>query len=338
MAWTVAGHLEHADWIGGADVEPPTCNGAGDIQPEDSAVIQFAIDDHGYVTSAVPIYASRPGEMGIHFARSLKDWHWTSDAVAKMSPFWRSSIRLQVRCITRPSGLQLSESFHQATVNWFRAKNLTVGTIDTDAPADVQAYFVYTHNQGFKSAIRNDRRNKLKYLKDAVPTFDTQWPQTRADAWLRTELAIAMENVGDLKGAKPQLETILAEPESVLPSDDAIRRIVVLHLAALKQHEGDVTGAKALINEAGITDQQCSLMEVRPVATENTVGSKVFPDTALRWGFSGFARTVLSYPSFVFNAATEKAVSNFRYLPPSIDGKALGCHGESLTISYKTAH
>ena len=55
-----------------------------------------------------------------------------------------------------------------------------------------------------------------------MPAFDTQWPHTRADAWLRTELGIAMENVGDLKGAKPQLETILAEPESVLPSDDVM--------------------------------------------------------------------------------------------------------------------
>lgn len=141
LAWTGAGHLEHADWIGGADVEPPTCNGAGDIKPEDTAVIQFAIDDHGYVTSAAPIYASRPGEMGIHFARSLKDWHWTSDAVAKMSPFWRSLIRLQVRCITRPPGLQLSESFHRATVNWFRYVTGCSGNGSGSVPPNVSAQF-----------------------------------------------------------------------------------------------------------------------------------------------------------------------------------------------------
>ena len=353
LAWTGAGHLEHADWISGAAVEPPTCNGAGDIQPDDTAVIQFAIDDHGYVTSAVPIYASRPGEMGIQFARTVKDWHWTSDAVVKMHPFWRSSLRLQIRCITRPPGLQLADSFYRATVSWFRSKNLPVGTIDADAPADVQAYFIYTNSQGVKSGVREYRHYRLKYLKDALPNFENRWPHTRANTWLHTELAYAMENAGDLKGAKPQLEAILAEPELALPSDDAIRRIVILHLAALKQHDGDMAGAKMLIDDAGITDQQCSLMDVRPVATETTVGSKAFPDTALRWGFNGFARTafdiaadgsviaartVLSYPPFIFNAATEKAISKFRYLPPSIDGKALGCHGEMQTFSYKIAH
>lgn len=111
LAWTGAGHLKSNDWTSGADIALPNCGGAADIRPEDTAVIEFAIDSDGKVVGAAPVYASRPGEMGMEFARAVRRWRWHPDAVAKLDPFWRASIRMQLRCLSTPPLGQVSDHF-----------------------------------------------------------------------------------------------------------------------------------------------------------------------------------------------------------------------------------
>ncbi len=402
LSWTGAGHLKN-DWTSGSNVEPPICGGAGDIKPEDTAVVQFSVNDVGKVISAVPIYASRTGEMGIEFARTVKEWRWQPEAVLKLAPFWRASVRMQLRCIIKPRGSELQNSFYRATLAWLNSKVIGTWTFkglldhtilttseklsskenevslqvlvvrwaraihdrvehrslsgalykalnEANAPADVLAFFIVGDNSSGGYAFTNHAYASAKYLGQAIAGFELQWPHTRAAAWLRTERAIALERAGDFKAARPELEIVLSEPETALPDDDAIRRLATLHLAAIKQHDGDIAGAKTLITNAGITDQQCSLMDVRPIVTNNAAASVMFPQEAMRWGFNGFVRTafdiaadgsvkntpaVLAYPPFIFDESAERGISHFRYLPPSIDGSALGCSGQNMNIVYK---
>ena len=45
-------------------------------------------------------------------------------------------------------------------------------------------------------------------------------------------------------------------------------------------------------------------------------------------------RTVIAYPPFVFGPATEKAVRQFTYLPPTLNGSTLGCTGQTLNVRF----
>ena len=100
-AYTGAGRGAKAVLGQPADGQPPACGGAADIHPDDVAVVQFSVDDRGTVRSATPIYASRAGPMALAFATAVKDWSWSPEQVAKVSGFFRTAVRFELRCSTR---------------------------------------------------------------------------------------------------------------------------------------------------------------------------------------------------------------------------------------------
>jgi outer membrane biosynthesis protein TonB len=176
-------------------------------------------------------------------------------------------------------------------------------------------------------------------------------PQTAATAWITLEYAISLEAVGRFKDARPVLERVLAYPSDVLGQHEPVRAVATLHLAALQRRAGDMVGADAKVKEAGLTRAQCTMFDVRPVATNNDVYSRDFPDEALRWGFDGYVReafdinadghvenvrTIIAYPPFVFRSGAEQAVAHFRYLAPVVDGVSAGCDGHSIVVNYRS--
>lgn len=83
----------------GADMPIPACGRETGIDRADVAVVEFAIGDDGRVIDATPIYASRP-QTADDFARAVANWKWTPEAAAKLSRFWRSAARVELRCLT----------------------------------------------------------------------------------------------------------------------------------------------------------------------------------------------------------------------------------------------
>ena len=83
---------------------------------------------------------------------------------------------------------------------------------------------------------------------------------------------------------------MLALPPSTLPADDPVRTIALLHLALIDKRTGHAGEADARLAGAGMTTDQCSLLDVQPVARNMSISSDAFPTEAQRWGFEGTVR------------------------------------------------
>lgn len=398
LAYTGAGHLDSIDWLTG-EKDLPVCG--ADVRPDDTAVVEFAIGDDGRTSGAAPIYVSRPGEMGLIFAEAVRAWRWDTEAIAKLEPFWRASMRLQLRCVTRPPGSGLGKPFAEAVAAWLRARGedasaglrdedvirnirgtpelaelneaikstLAATTLSTwaarldatdailvrmNAPVEMRALTANTAaSSNRSSSLRDGAGIRADRLSVALSKVDAMPGGVRAAAWLRTERAIALETAGRFDEARPMLVAVEGTSVATLPEDDPIRKVAILHLSLLDRRAGDNAGADARITRAGVTANQCELFDVHPVPANVAIASSQFPAEALRWHFEGYVReafdiaadgsvtqvrTVVAYPPFVFAAATEKAVSRFRYIPPKLGNTVLGCANQMQNVRYTLPH
>jgi hypothetical protein len=124
LAWTGAGHLPSEEWANGLG-DPPVCSEAADIRPDDLVVVEFSIAADGQVMGAAPIYASRPGTLGIGFAKAVEKWRWNPERIAQLPAFWRNMLRVELRCITRPNPRRLSDPFFRETLAWLSENPLS---------------------------------------------------------------------------------------------------------------------------------------------------------------------------------------------------------------------
>jgi tetratricopeptide (TPR) repeat protein len=391
LTYSGAGHLPDANWLSAAEKNLPVCD--DQVSPKDFAVVEFSIADDGKVIGANAVYASRPGPVGAVFAAAVNNWQWRADALAKLNPFWRSSIRVELRCVKRPPLLNLGDSFRDATADWLTkvgydptlskptfnsgavtagavpaafaefwkadgdravataASKLNAALVSAKAPIEVRGFILFMaatpqrRETGHGYALAHARN-----LTAALQMLDHEVGAERVRAWLQAEIGLALENGGALPAARTMLQMVAASPKTTLPDDDPIRSLAVLHLALIDKRSGNAVFADQRIKDAGIDAEQCSLLNVRPIARNTDISSSAFPDEALRWHFEGNVReafdigpdghvedvrTVLSYPPFVFGSATEKAVAQFRYLPPTLDNKVLGCVGNTVNVNYR---
>jgi len=125
LAYTGAGRLREGSFSSGADTMPPACGPTTGIEPDDVAVIEFAVSGRGIVTAVTPIYVSRPG-IEMEFLRAVKRWSWKPETLAEIPPFWRAAIRLEIRCQGSDQGpSHLSRGFAPLMAAWYRLKALT---------------------------------------------------------------------------------------------------------------------------------------------------------------------------------------------------------------------
>ncbi len=390
LTYSGAGHLSDNGWLNHTDSDLPLCG--SDIRPDDMAVVQFAIDDAGRTLGAAAVYASRPGPIGDTFARSVRAWRWAPAEVKKLSAFWRSSVRVELRCVTRPPGIRLIEPFRDATEAWLRARgveaDLTDPTLTPDAAAStpaqrVLAALVIMHGEAKAVDIeakaadlqaqlaaadatadvrayaavaiaswhaRNGQRPASQArLNEAIAALQMRPDGGRAAAWLRTEQALRNESSGDLAEARAALTGVVNLPAAALPAADPIRTVALLHLSLIDKLTGQASQADSRLAAAGMTTDQCSLLDVQPLAKNMSISSTAFPTEALRWGFEGTVReafdinadgsvagvrTVIAYPPLVFGTATEAAVQRFRYAIPTLGDKPLGCAAQTVNVRY----
>ncbi|WP_199555868.1 energy transducer TonB [Sandaracinobacteroides hominis] len=94
--------LSSARWM-----ELPSCGTGTGLDPNDVAVVEFAINNDGRVRAATPIYVKRadgkrPDGLGAgpetQFVQAARSWYWQPENLAKVEPFWRQSLRVEVRC------------------------------------------------------------------------------------------------------------------------------------------------------------------------------------------------------------------------------------------------
>ena len=200
------------------------------------------------------------------------------------------------------------------------------------------------------SGIQGARRVVAAQLAATVPPFRARYPDDPATAWLMLEWALALEDGGDFRAAQPILQSVLGLPPAALPPTAPVRRVALLHAALVANKLGDATAARTSLAGSGFTAEQCSLVDTHPVPSSVAIGSNQFPLEAMRWGFEGFARVaydigddgrvdhvriILAYPPFVFAPSTEQAISRFRYVPPTLDGRSVGCAGKVQTVQYR---
>ena len=405
FTYTGAGHLKDMSWVVDHAGDLPVCGDAADeVRPDDSVVVTFAIGVDGAVVGAIPVYASRPGPLGAIFAKTVSSWRWNPEKLRKVEGFWRATLQLELRCVTRPQPAELGKTTYNELGQWLKQRGLItpaeLATLEAnqylkvrsddarltqpggvvlrataarlpEEPAKIEQLWMEMEKVGappsaFATLIKDlagTRSVKGNGLKESariraqtyaewLPRFRKAFPEDRAVSWIVLNQALALEDSGDFAGAQPLLETLTNRKPAGVPADDVLVHVAQLHQAIGLDRAGKAEAAKAVLERSGLTLDQCSLFDTHPVAESLKVASSAFPEEALRWQFEGFAqeaydiddnggvknvRTVVSYPPFVFDQATERAVTGFRYVPPRVGGKAVGCQAHRQSVSFRIA-
>lgn len=140
IAYSGAGGLV-SEGLGSAAATPlPACGDATGLMPGDVAVLEFDIGADGRVRAAVPVYAAReggsagaaaPGSAGAvatPFVQAVRGWFWRPSAIARLDPFWRQAVRVELRCTgARPSTDLVQASFAPARMAGLERMGVTAG-------------------------------------------------------------------------------------------------------------------------------------------------------------------------------------------------------------------
>jgi TonB family protein len=394
FAYTGAGHLPNMDWISARSGELPTC-GASEEEPhpDDSVVVDLAISEDGRVLRAAPVYVSRPGLIGAAFARAVSAWRWDPEKLKDVSPFFRATLQLELKCVPRPRPTGLDAGLQRRVIAWLRQKGLVNQDggsgasgpylrVRADDPrlllpggatlavlaAPIKPYLKTP--EGFWRRLDQEKapsgayaeyiirlagggqewRAAARIYEAWIPRFKAQFPGDPALAYLQLSEAFSWETAGDFQRAQPLLAAVIDGPSA----DDAlgapIRQVALLHRAIGLDRAGDPAAARDALARSGLSAEQCSLFDTHPVAESLSIDSSAWPDDALRWRFEGYVqvafdiaddgrvknvRSVVSYPPYIFAEATEKAALGFRFIPPRLGGRAVGCEGRLQAVAYR---
>ena len=76
----------------------PECAPLSPVRREDFMVLDLSVREDGAIGAVTPIYSTRPGHIEEPFIRAMLQSSWNAEDLQDVAPFWRSSIRVQVRC------------------------------------------------------------------------------------------------------------------------------------------------------------------------------------------------------------------------------------------------
>ena len=98
LAYTGAGRIEKSPFASATYMGVPDCTGESGLRPEDSAVVEFSIGLDGQVANAQTVYSRGTYPAASAFAKEVRDWTWKPESIAKLPTFYRSLIRVELRC------------------------------------------------------------------------------------------------------------------------------------------------------------------------------------------------------------------------------------------------
>ncbi|MBC7521502.1 MAG: hypothetical protein H7268_10485, partial [Sandarakinorhabdus sp.] len=129
VAFSGAGSLVAEGLKVAANLPLPACAPITSLATDAVGVVEFTIDADGRVSGVTPIYASRgsgsatPGAIDdgpeVLFPQAVSNWSWNAADIAKLNPFWRQSVRVELRCFTsRAGGDPVEKSFRTESAEW----------------------------------------------------------------------------------------------------------------------------------------------------------------------------------------------------------------------------
>ncbi|WP_322963332.1 energy transducer TonB [Sphingomonas fuzhouensis] len=398
MAYTGAGRSAKGQFQSASLMTPPECGGEADLKPEDVAIVQFGVGDDGSTFGVEPIYSSGGGEKGLAFARAVKSWAWTPEDMKDLAPFFRYSVRLEMRCSTAYARPSVGEGFDASFAEWLTSKGLaapgkpevgeaalvrqraalaaaeakgqapatlaairalmsnrTLGSDErttlvaradqlmaqTDMPAMARLFFAIPAQEG---RIRN-WGGRGRYAAAMTPLLSEK--PYADDPQARAALRLLIADHEDGRIAEPFLDQVVND--GGLGARDPLKVGALIRLASLAKRRGDLALARETFAKSGLAASQCATLDATPKAVTSP-GGDAFPEEARRWGFEGWvrneydidadgraknARTIVSYPPFIFSEAAERMFSSMRYQKTFRPDGGLGCGANSSGVRFQ---
>ncbi|MCE7796004.1 energy transducer TonB [Sphingobium sufflavum] len=101
LAYTGAGRIAGgARFTRGMSMDPPLCGEETGLRPDDVAVVEFSINEDGSVAGANTVYSRGNRAVATAFARAVDDWYWSPDSIKAIPLFYRTGMRVEMRCST----------------------------------------------------------------------------------------------------------------------------------------------------------------------------------------------------------------------------------------------
>jgi hypothetical protein len=192
---------------------------------------------------------------------------------------------------------------------------------------------------------RHDRRRAALVALMASPPYAGD-PQARAILRLMVADRDLSRRNGDA-AAMPVLRQIV--DDTALSKDDPLKVGALVRIASVEQRAGKVDAARTAFAATGLDATQCALIDTRPKLL-SAPGSEAFPREALVWGFEGWAqvqfdiaadgrtstpRALLSYPPFIFTAASTNFLKSARFSKTYRPDGEPGCGGTTQKVIFK---
>ena len=166
MAYTGAGRSTKGSFVAANLMEPPACGGDADLKPDDVAVVQFGVGDDGTTFNVEPIYSSGGGQKALAFARAVRVWVWTPEDLKTLPPFFRYSVRLEMRCSTSFARPSIWQDFDSAFGDWLKTKGIARAGSDVGARGGGAA--LETQRAALKSAESSGQAPAILAASDTL--------------------------------------------------------------------------------------------------------------------------------------------------------------------------
>ena len=202
MAYTGAGQLPRGEFNPATAIVLPDCDGEDRLRPSDVAVIEYDVLDDGSVGNVRPIYAAAGGRAAIAFARSARNWVFTPKQLKSMPLFFRSRVRVELRCSTMFRRPSIADQLNGALLAWLKANNAEPVVDEKQTPI---AMLVSAKRQ-LASVEASGIADPVKLLSAMVPVFAN--PTAPADETAR--LAKRAWDLARTAGAPPQAQLSIA--------------------------------------------------------------------------------------------------------------------------------
>lgn len=125
LVYTGAGRMKDAPFSRAVDMEPPACDPAGGVKPDDVAVVEFTLDNDGHVSDVTPIFTTGGRASAIAFTQAVRDWSWKAEDARAIPLIFRASTRIELRCIRAAEQPSIFAPAADAFSTWLESRGVT---------------------------------------------------------------------------------------------------------------------------------------------------------------------------------------------------------------------
>jgi tetratricopeptide (TPR) repeat protein len=119
LAYTGAGRIAQSPFAAATRMEVPECDDTVGLRPQDNAVVEFSIADDGSVGEAQTMFTRGTYATAAAFAEAVRHWAWQPETVARLPPFYRQLVRVELRCSNAGGPMPNVESpLNQRIARW----------------------------------------------------------------------------------------------------------------------------------------------------------------------------------------------------------------------------